>query len=201
MVEISEGALQFQFGEGLSAIKFDTSSWHRQQMRSSLKAMDILAISPVPGAKAKAQHAHWWIEVKDCLGDEEASRPRMAATELDEVTSTRAWVKDQGWTEKVTVGRRKPYIIDELIAKLRDTLASVSVAAREANPDLAFFVAAPGQKLALVLVLCWRQEDFKRLARLLQTKLERALAPYGMQGFIVDEHEPVPGLPWVIKRT
>ncbi|MEN9867859.1 MAG: hypothetical protein RL748_3449 [Pseudomonadota bacterium] len=200
MVEIVEGSLSFQFGVGLNAIKFDKTDWHLHQMRSSLKAMDILANNANPDLTGDRPIRHWWIEIKNCLGDEAANQTRMAPTDLPEVKSTSDWIKQQGWEAQVAVRPRKMYIIDELIAKLRDTLASMNLAALHADPELAPFLLASRQNLTIVLIISWELNDFKRLAKALQTKLERALQPYGLQGFVVGEHGAVPGLPCTIKR-
>lgn len=43
MDELTEGPLRFAFAPGWNAVKFDKTTWHRHQMGSRLKAMDILA--------------------------------------------------------------------------------------------------------------------------------------------------------------
>jgi hypothetical protein len=203
MPEIVEGTLRLGFGQDVKVIKFDATQWHKKHMRSSLKAMDILATRPGTVAAAAAQCAHWWIEIKDCLGDEAANQTRMAPTELPEVKTTREWVKEKEWVAMVAVQNRKPFIVDELMMKLRDTLASMSIAAHKLEPELADFVILPRQKLTLVLLLCWEPSDvneFKRLALRLKAKLDTALAPYGFEGVIVNEHGTVPGLGWTVTR-
>ncbi len=213
MPEIVESTLRLGFGQDVKVIKFDATQWHTKHMRSSLKAMDILATRPGTvaadaaaadaAAADAAQCAHWWIEVKDCLGDEAANQTRMAPAELPEVESTREWLAQQGWYSMVAVQRRKPYIVDELVMKLRDTLASMSIAAQQLEPELADFVVLPRQKLTLVLLLCWESSgvnEFKRLALRLKAKLDTALAPYGFEGVIVNEHGTVPGLGWTVTR-
>ena len=193
MVEIAEGSLHFKFADGWDAIKFDDTSWHKQSMKSQLKAMDILA---------RNQQQHWWIEIKDCKTFETENLPRLSPTESSEVQKTRVWVAEQGWKPAVSVTRKKLYIVDEILEKLRDTLFSVSIASRENHTALAAFwhpVSKP-EKLTIVLLLTWDIADFKRFARLLHQKLTMALQPYGLQGLVVNELTPVPGLNCIISR-
>ena len=194
MVDITEQSLTFHFATGWEAIKFDDTSWHRVQMKSRLKAMDILA--------SNNQH-HWWIEIKDCHGFETKNRPRLVPREPSEVVETRIWVDTKGWKLIVSATRRKAFIIDEVLEKLRDTLVSLTIASRVNHPDLAPFSISASQpeKLIIVLLLTWDITDFKRLAKLLQQKLTTALQPYGLQGLVVNELMPVPGLDCTISRT
>ncbi|MDZ7852315.1 MAG: hypothetical protein U5L98_06615 [Halomonas sp.] len=184
MPEVQEGRLKFGFPVGWQLAKYDDSTWYRQRMKSRLKGVDILAHDGGP--------TQWWIEVKDCEGYEPENRPRMSASDSPDVTQVRQWVEQQGLKPEVQVARRKPFIIDEVEEKLRDTLAALAVAEREADPELAVFYAvqAPSPALRVVLLLTWNQRDFKRLAARLQTRLERALAPYGIRGFVVNEQNP-----------
>ncbi|MCD6007626.1 hypothetical protein [Halomonas sp. IOP_31] len=181
MPEVREGQLTFHFPEGWQLLKYDDSTWHRQRMKSRSKGVDILAHMGGP--------THWWVEVKDCEGYEPENRPRLSAADPAEVSQARQWVEQQGLKPKVQVVRRKPFIVDEIEEKLRDTLAAIAVAEREAAPELAGFspLHAPFPRLRIVLLLTWNQRDFKRLASRLQTRLERALAPYGVQGLVVNE--------------
>lgn len=163
-------------------------------MKSQLKAMDIVATH---------RQQHWWIEIKDCQTFELENRPRLSPIESSEVDDTRAWVIARGWKPIVSVARRKLYIVDEILAKLRDTLFSLSIARRANQTDLApysNFASSPSPPI-IVLVLTWDIKDFKRFAKLLHQKLSTALLPYGMQGFIVNELTPVPGLDYTILRT
>nr|WP_300311452.1 hypothetical protein [Halomonas sp.] len=184
MPEVQEGRLTFRFPEDWQLAKYDDSNWHRQQMKSRPKGVDILAHDGGP--------THWWIEVKDCEGYEPENRPRFSGTEPAEVTQAREWVDQQGLKPSVQVARRKPFIVDEVEEKLRDTLAAITIAQRKAAPELADFYVVQAQSPALrvVLLLTWNHRDFKRLASRLQTRLERALAPYGIRGFVVNEQNP-----------
>ena len=66
---IHEGALRRGFPDPWLALKFDDTAWYRQAMKSRVKAVDVIA--------CRGQ-THWWIEVKDCLGYEPESRPRLS---------------------------------------------------------------------------------------------------------------------------
>jgi len=193
MITIPEGRLRFQFPDEWDAIKFDDTQWHKQKMKNKLHAMDILAIH---------QQQHWWIEIKDCESFETENRPRMSTTDPTEVLDTRNWVDTKGWKKKVNVTRRKQYIVDEILEKLRDTLFSLSIANRENDVEVSSFskFVNPSLKITIVLVLTWNIIDFKRLAKLLHQKLSTALLPYGLQGFVVNELTPVPDLNCTITK-
>lgn len=191
MNDIDEGRLRFKFADGWAAIKFDDTDWHKVAMKSRLKAMDILATS---------DQKHWWIEIKDCQTFEPENRPRLAAVESVEVETARIWIKANEWEKIVKVERKKLFIIDEVVAKLQDTVFSLVIASRTSCPELAPFLSAVAGKenLTVVLLLTWDITDFKRFAKLLHQKLSMALTPYGLQGLIVNEITSIPGLDYKI---
>lgn len=184
MPEVTEGRLTFHFPDNWQLAKYDDSAWYRQQMKSRLKGLDILAHDGGP--------THWWIEVKDCEGYEPENRPRLSGKDPAGVHQARQWVEHQGLKPTVHVVRRKPFIVDEVEEKFRDTLAAITVAQRERDPELASFhiVWPHSPKLKVVLLLTWNQRDFKRLATRLRSRMETALAPYGVIGFVVNEKTP-----------
>ncbi len=182
MVEITEGKdtreLKFSFPDGWDAIKYDESGWHRNQMKSQLKAMDILATDG---------DRHWWIEIKDCEGHEPDNRPRLSPNDCDEVKQTRQWVKNQGWDQRVKADRKKPFIVDEMVEKFRHTLVALACAERNEWVDLAqYWVICSRKPLSIVLLLTWDSKDFKRLAMRLQDKLKRALSCYAVDAYVIN---------------
>lgn len=181
MPDIREGNLSLVFPDDWQAIKYDESDWHCQRMKNRPKAMDILARNP--------DEQHWWIEIKDCEGYEKDNRPRISPSESGEVDQVRQWIKQQGWQQTVHAQRKKPFIVDEVEAKLKETLAALAIARRENHAELAAFdvLHNPVSAWKVVLLLTWEKRDFKRLATRLQQKLNRALSPYGVQGFVVNE--------------
>ena len=194
MVDIVEDGLKFSFGPGWQAIKYDDTDWYVNHMKRSIKAMDILACK---------QNKHWWIEIKDCDGFEVANTPRISPDDHPGVELTRAWIKTQTFVDSVKAQRKKMFIIDEVMQKFRDTLASAVIAQRLHNVELLPFVA-PSHKnepLVIVLVLTWGLPDYARLAARLQQKLNTALVPYGLTGFVVNETCQVAGLDPVITRA
>ncbi|MDQ3058948.1 MAG: hypothetical protein M3R45_05425 [Pseudomonadota bacterium] len=179
MVRLTEGSLQCEFDEACQAIKFDDTAWHKQKF-GHYKAMDILATS---------QGQHWWIEIKDCQGHELANQSRLSPAEPEELAAARQWAAGQGFERIVRINRCKPFIIDEVIEKMRDTLVALNFAQRAQDPALLAHAPWCGSALPLtvVLLLTWDVRDFKRFARLLQQKLTSALLPYGLNGFVVNE--------------
>lgn len=193
MPRLTEGSLQCEFEAGCEAIKFDETDWHRQKF-GHCKAMDILATR---------QGQHWWIEIKDCQGHELASRPRLSPSEPEEVAATRQWLASQEFERTVRADRRKPFIIDEVIEKMRDTLVALNFAQRQQDPALLLHATWCGssQPLTVVLLLTWDIPDFRRFARLLQQKLTTALLPYSLTGFVVNEHAlQDTGVPCAVSR-
>ena len=191
--EITEGKLKLQFADGWNAIKFDGTDWHRHHMKSQLKAVDVLAVH---------QDKHWWIEIKNCEGFESANVPRLSPIDSKEVLQVKQFVKKQGLKHQVTVSRKKLFIVDEIIKKMRDTLLSLTFAKRLAEPELLAFSEWCGSErpLIIVLLLRWEIVDFKRFARLLQHKLNVALQPYGLEGFVINENARITGLDCTISR-
>lgn len=181
--EPGNNALEFDFSADFGAIKYDDTVWKNSRF-GNLPAMDILA---------RKRDQQWWIEIKDCEGYEPDNRPRLSPTEPAELLQTKSWISSQGFDSKVRVIRRKPFIIDELIEKLRSTLIGCTLAGFvDSRGSQADAVVGPhrlsdsDQPLIVVLYLSWEVNDFRRLARGLQTKLNRALRHYGWQGFIVN---------------
>jgi len=181
MPDIREGNLILVFPDDWQVIKYDESDWHCQRMKNRPKAMDILARNP--------DEQHWWIEIKDCEGYEQDNRPRISPSESGEVGQVRQWIMQQGWQQTVQAQRKKPFIVDEVEAKLKETLAALAIARRENHAELAAFdvLHNPAPAWKVVLLLTWEKRDFKRLATRLQQKLNQALSPYGVQGFVVNE--------------
>lgn len=192
MTQLVEGGLRLTFPAGWQALKFDDTSWHRQRFGHH-QAMDVLATH---------SGQHWWIEIKDCEGFEQDNRPRMSPAEPQEVEQARTWVKSQGLESRVRLTRAKPFIIDELIEKLRSTLVSVLAAKRQGEAELQPYVAVydQGMPFSVILLLTWDIADFNRLAQRLQQKLNRVLLPYGLQGLVVNDLGRVAGLACQVSR-
>lgn len=204
MVEpIVEDKLRFDFPDPWEAVKFDDSRWYRETIKSRVKAVDIVAFSG---------DDHWWIEVKDCLGFETDNLPRLAAGEPDAVQTVRDWAESQGYKNLVTVKRAKPFIVDEVAEKLEGTLVSLAAAQRAAQSDEipvpvaqvqpAAGVMAPEAKWSLVLLLTWDPEarDFNRLAMRLGDRLEKRLAAFRLDCFVLNESDRAPNQPWSVTR-
>lgn len=182
MPDVTEGQLTLSFPVGWKTVKYDDTQWHKVRMRSRLKAMDVLA--------KKDDNDHWWIEIKDCEGTEDENRPRLSSADSPEVTYTREWVEQKGWKPKVSIARRKAFIIDEVERKFSSTLAAIAVAMREDEAELRGFEVINQQNspvIKVVLLLTWEPRDFRRLASRLQHKLNQSLNPYGVQGFVVND--------------
>lgn len=180
MTIITEGTLQFEFASGWNAIKFDETQWHKKRSGYGIKAMDILV---------QNGNRHWWIEIKDCEGYEGDNKPRLSESEPDEVIQTKEWIKEKKWEKIVSVRRKKPFIIEEVIEKFQSTLVSLHIAKYANETDLSqfFFLCDDTESLKVILLLTWDAHEVKRLAQKLQQRLNTALQPYGLQGFVVNE--------------
>lgn len=200
---IVEGKLRFDFPDPWEAVKFDDTRWYRETIKSRVKAVDIVAFSG---------DRHWWIEVKDCLGFETDNLPRLAAGEPDAVQTVRDWTESEGYKNFVSVKRAKPFIVDEVAEKLEGTLVSLAAARRAVHPEeipepvvqvlSAADVMAPEAKWTLVLLLTWKPEarDFSRLAMRLGDKLDKRLAAFRLDCFVLNENESAPAQPWSVTR-
>ncbi|MEY4980505.1 MAG: hypothetical protein RLZZ352_2775, partial [Pseudomonadota bacterium] len=183
------------------ALKFDDTAWCRDVIKTRVKAMDVLACS---GA------AHWWIEVKDCLGFEPANQPRLSPNDPAAVAAVREWAQAQGHRDAVFVKRAKPFVVDEVAEKLEGTLVSLAAAVRADPPHadaaevLRFaLVMDASAQWSVVLLLTWNPaaRDFGRLAMRLGDKLRQRLAAYNVQCFVLNERESAPNQPWTLTRA
>ncbi len=199
MLELEiEGKLRLSFPAGWQATKLDDEPWYRNGMKSQLRAVDVVAAQGT---------THWWIEVKDCLGYETENRPRFSPAEPAALATARQLLAQNGLDKAVKVKRAKLFIIDELAEKVMGSMISLATAQRAApGADNATalqpfaLVAAPGTSWNIVLLVTWSPNDFKRLARLLTTKMSQRLAAFGVACFALNEHELAPGQPWSVQR-
>lgn len=198
MPTIREGHLQLVFPDGWQAIKFDDQPWYRIDIGSVVKAVDVMAFGP---------GGHWWIEIKDCMGTEAHNRPRLNPLDPAEVGQTSAWIAGQGWQKQVRARRSKPFLVDEIAAKVEGTLTSLvaasrapadSVRAAAVKPYLA--AIEPGSRWTVVLLLTWGEADFGRLASLLKTKLEQRLRAFNVSCHVVNDTVAAPAQPWTVGR-
>lgn len=202
---IYEGAagrqLRFDFPAPWQALKFDDTAWYRDQMKSRVKAMDVVACNGLD---------HWWIEVKDCTGFEPENLPRVSPTDPAEVDAVKAWAKSAGHERTVAVRRAKPFVVEEVACKLEGTLVSLAAAVRSdaAQADAAAVVPfaqviGATAQWSVVLLLTWNPEarDFGRLAMRLGDKLKQRLAAYNAQCFVLNERQSAPHQPWTLTRV
>lgn len=198
MTDVIEGKLRFQFPAGWALSKFDESPWYRDEIKATVKSMDILAASG---------QTHWWIEVKDCASFEPHNRPRLAPAEPNEVDLVRQWAKSQGHQGTVAVGRKKPFIVDEVAEKVEGTLCALAAALRagpghtKAAPVLPQSgVCSPAAKWSVVLLLTWDPVDFNRLAARLRDKLKQRLRVHNLHCYVLNESDTAPQQPWTLTR-
>lgn len=198
---VVEGRLRFDFPAPWQVVKFDDTAWYRETIKSRVKAVDLVAFSG---------DRHWWIEVKDCLGFEMENFPRLIPGDQPVVETVREWAKLQGHMNHVVVKRAKPFIVEEVAEKLEGTLVSLAAARRAALSEevpvaevlSAAGVMAPEAEWTLVLLLTWKPEarDFDRLAMRLRDKLDKRLAAFRLDCFVLNENERAPAQPWSVTR-
>lgn len=179
MTRLIEERLTFDFLGDLSALHYDKTTLHTKQF-GHYSAVDFLVVI---GSK------HWWLEIKDCKQYEEVNRPRLSPQDPYELVQTRDWITRKNWKSHVSAVRKKPFIVDEVIQKLRDTMVGLSVAKRLAISDFTPYAdwSDSSATLRFILFLTWDAAEFKLVAKRLQHKLNQALKPYGVEGFVVDE--------------
>ena len=201
---IHEGAvgrqLRFDFPEPWLALKFDDTAWYRDEVKSRVKAVDIVACHG---------NSHWWVEVKDCKGFEPENLPRLSPNpDSAEVVAVREWARNQGYDRAVTVKRAKLFVVDEVAEKLEGTLVSLAAAQRTDAGNAQAAEVTPFAQVAdasvqwsVVLLLTWNPRDFGRLAMRLRDKLQQRLAAYNVQCFVLNESESAPHQPWTLTRV
>lgn len=201
---ITEGELHLVFAADWQALKFDNTAWYRGTAGDGVKAVDVVVCNTTGTA-------HWWLEIKDCLGFEGDNQPRLSPNPPESVGKTKTWAVDQGYGREVVVKRAKPFIVDEVADKVAGTLASLVGASRapvDDHPDAAQVlpmagVMQRGVRWSVVLLLAWSPaaRDFGRLAMRLRDKLGQRLAAYQVECFVVNEGESAPNQPWTVTRT
>lgn len=199
MLELDiEGKLKLSFPAGWQATKLDDEPWYRNEMRSQLRAVDVVAVQGT---------THWWIEVKDCLGYETENLPRFSPAEPAAMGTARQLIAHNGLDKEVKVKRAKPFIIDELAEKIIGSMMCLTTAQRAAPgvvhaASLQPFAsaAAAGTSWNIALFVTWAPTDFKRLAKLLTTKMSQRFDALGVACFALNEHELAPGQPWSVHR-
>lgn len=193
-----EGRLRLSFPAQWQAIKLDDAPWYRQDLKSRVKAVDVVAVDGM---------THWWIEVKDCRGFEQNNRPRLSPAEPDAVIAVRNYAKDNDLLDEVIVKRAKAFIVDELAEKVEGALICMATARRASSASekaaaLAPFVeaVATGATWNIVLLLTWDPSDFKRLANRLSTKIQQRLVAFHVHCHVVNEADLAPLQPWTTMR-
>lgn len=199
MLELDiEGKLKLSFPAGWQATKLDDEPWYRNDMKSQLRAVDVVAVQG---------STHWWIEVKDCKGYEADNLPRFSPAEPAALATARQLIAQNGLDKEVKAKRAKPFIIDELVEKIMGSMTCLATAQRAAHSAahaaaLRPFASATaaGTSWNIVLLVTWVPNDFKRLARLLTTKMSQRFAAFEVACFALNEHERAPGQPWSVHR-
>ncbi|QUG75634.1 hypothetical protein GKQ23_11810 [Erwinia sp. E602] len=196
MPDITEGKIKLAFPPTWQVMKYDECSWHKQHKAGhGAHAMDVLAVGD--------DQTHWWIEIKDCEGFETDNRPRLSDASSPSLEKTRAWLVAENIDHEVRALRKKPFIIEEMLLKVRDTLAALSIAHRQAEAALLPWnlFASPAPRWTVVLLLTWDVKDFKLIAKRIQTKLNTAFKGYGINVYVVNQATlPDCGLPCTLSR-
>ncbi len=180
------------------ATKLDDEPWYRIEMQSRQRAVDVVAAQGT---------SHWWIEVKDCHGYEKDNLPRFTPAEPKAMSTARQLIAQHGLDNEVRIKRAKPFIVDELAEKVAGSMICLAMAQRASISNdhaaslWAFASAASvGSSWNIVLLVTWAPSDFKRLAKLLMTKMSQHSVANGVTCLVVNEHQLAPGQPWTVER-
>lgn len=193
-----EGRLKLSFPDHWQVTKLDDEPWYREDLKSQVRAVDVVA---------KREDTHWWIEVKDCEGYEEANLPRLAPAEPPAVMEARRLIERENLQAEVRVRRAKPFIVDEIADKVTGSIICLVTAERAAKSTVDAarvreYVSAmtTGSSWTIALLLTWNPADFKRLAKLLTTKMSQRFAAYDVKCVVVDGGDTDYGQPWSVER-
>jgi hypothetical protein len=180
MLKLVEGKLEFFFAPGCAVVKYDETEWHRKKF-GHFQAMDFLI-----STAAK----HCWVEVKDCIHYSNENQARLSADMSREVRDTNSWVKEKGWEATVSVQRKKPWIVDEVMGKFRATTVGIALAERIQEATLKpYFQWSQSPQMQVILLLTWPISDYKRLAIRLNAKLSQSFLPFNIQTLVINEIE------------
>lgn len=200
LIDVDGVSLTFQ--PGWEVLKIDEADWYRdgKAIGGQLKAMDVTAFGP---------SGHWWIEVKNCHGHEEASYPRLrpGTPKPPELIDTEKWIAAQGWDQEVEAKRKKLFVVDEVVQKVAGTIATLAAAERAPLTEPRAASVRPyaqgymvGNQLTVVLLLTWSCPDFAALASRLKTAMEQRLRAFNVTCFVVNETVLAPAQPWTAER-
>lgn len=180
MTIITEGKLQFDFASGWDVIKFDGDDnlFYRKIRGTGVKAMDFLI---------KNNNRFWWVEIKDFEGHESACEFRLDENiKSPELAKVKNFINKEN-LDSVCVAIKKPFIIHEIMKDYRDTLVVLHAAKYTNESSFSNFLLLNNEPVKIVLLLTLNDIEFKRRAQKLQHRLNTALKPYGLQGFVVNK--------------
>ena len=173
------GELAFEFSDKWQACKYDEHPFYNKLRGQSLKAIDFMALS----AKGLLL-----MEVKYVVATNEASTLRFYAdADKDKIDEIKARLAPEQ-LKAVDISSARPYIVDEVSKKVKDTILGLFASYRKEDISLSTYTQSlfsRNNKPILVLLFLERntelnnEEKFKPLASDLKLKIEQRLSFLG----------------------
>ncbi|MEI7868087.1 MAG: hypothetical protein WCI11_09340 [Candidatus Methylumidiphilus sp.] len=173
--------LDFEFSDDWIAYKYDEPS--KENFYFSISHLGLKAVDVV----AKSNKCLLFMEIKYIMAEDSLSRMSFSANAdkvmLDQIRNSLS-ESDQ---EKVTITSKKPYIVDEVVKKTKDTILGLLASQRQTDKKLAVFNKSlffDNQPIILILFL-ERNEKFnepvyfKPMASDLKIYIEKKIGFFG----------------------
>ena len=177
MHSLTEGeedrAITFQFPDAWKAIKYDAPGGYYKETVDKcqgMTAVDFLVLTP---------ERQLWFEAKNFRGAEEENRIRLNDDEakVSGLQEIRQFAKENGWSETVSIGRKKLHLADEVSRKVRDTCSALLGVMNSNENELFSYAESVCAKKPIHVVLYLQQDEraeneFRRSAQRLADKIK-----------------------------
>jgi hypothetical protein len=169
------GELNFEFSDKWQVCKYDEQDFYSKIKNQGLKAVDFMALS---------SNGLLLMEVKYVTASNETSRLRFYAdTDKDKIDNIKCQLTPEQ-QKTITINSAKPYLVDEISKKIRDTLLGLLANYRKEEIILSVYSQSLfTNKNQPILVLLFlerntelnQEENFKPLASNLKLAIEQKL--------------------------
>ncbi len=177
-------SLQFEFSDDWTVLKYDAPTvFYGTQVQGRIKAIDFIATNG---------DEMLWVEVKNYRGFDLKNRPKLSPSEPLSLALCRDRCSE--YKDEVRFSRRKPYLGDEIVEKVRGTFLGLIGALRNNDKEMEAYVNDFMCNVPIHIILFLHQDteldqivSFKPLASRLKTKIEQGLSFLKVHVSVVNE--------------
>ncbi|MFI3188254.1 hypothetical protein BCS42_15465 [Crenothrix sp. D3] len=173
------GELTFEFSDKWKVCKYDEQSFYTKIKYQGFKGVDFIALS---------SNGLLLMEVKYVIASDENSSLRFTVDADSEKLKEIKILLTPEQLKTVIISSSRPYLVDEVSKKIRDTLLGLFASYRKDEIELSPYAQSIfTNKNQLILVLLFlernaelnKEENFKPLASHLQLAIEQKLSCFG----------------------